>query len=322
PANRLVVRVRGGRDHQPARLAVRLEGLDAEGQSVVETLETDAFAWYRRSGTATSRRVYARLDRVSAEGLSRVYSVAVRSVDWTVQDITCLLPLVAGIEDPAQTGSLIAALADPDRYGRQTGIPLAPANAPFYDPTNQNGCGGVWPVWNTLLAEGLIAAGRADAAADLFTRLLAAQDVILRAEHDFYEFYHPDQPVGLGERGYVAGVVPLHVFWRLAGFTILSPDAISISGVFALPWPVRVRQHGVTVERTTKGLEITFPSGTVKRLRSDRPRLIVDDASADPQLEAPRLPAARPAPGPAPRPAKKAVRVPVKPEQKRGDPLA
>ncbi len=315
PANRLVVRVRGGRDHRPARLTVRLEGLDAQGQPLAETLETQAFAWYRNNGTATSRQVYARLDRVTAEGLSRVYTVAVHSIDWTVQDITCLLPLLVAAPGSAPAEALIAALTDPARYGRATGVPLVPAESPLYDPVNQNGCGGMWPAWNTLLAEGLIEIGRADLAADLFSRLLAAQIATLRAEQDFHEFYHPDQPVGLGDQGYVSGIVPLHLFWRLAGFTVISPEAVSITGELALPWPVRVRHYGVTVERTSRGVQIAFPSGTVKRLRSDRPRLIADDGADAPRLEAPRAPAARPAPGPEPRGKPQAVHVPVQPSE-------
>lgn len=321
PANRLVVRVNGGRDHQPTALAVTLEGIGPDGEPIEEVLPAELFSWYRRGGAATSRHVYARIDRVTAEGLSRVYTLAVNSVDWTGMDVTQLLPLWAGLEDPRKVDGVISALSDPARFWQEAGVANSPADSATYDPTNQNGCGGVWPVWNALLAEGLLEAGRADLASEVFGRLLAAQTTTLKAESGFREGYHPSGRGGLGDRDYVTGIVPLHVLWRLMGFRIVSPDAVAVTGAFALPWPVRVRLHGVTVERTPKGAEITFASGTVKRFRSERPRLIVDESVKKPRVSAPRMQPATAAPGPRKRSAK-GVRVPVnKPGRDGSDPF-
>ncbi len=312
PPNRLVVRALGGRDHRPD-LRVTLEGLDAGGQEVTEILPGEAFVWYRSMGAATSATVYSRLDRVTAGGLSRVYTVQVSSVDWTLEDQTLLLPLWAGLDDPARTKALVKTVTDPERYWRRYGIPNCSAQAPAYDPTNRNGSGGVWMMWNLMLGEGLIDAGRPDLAAELLTRLMTAQIHALRTDQAFREAYNSDELEGLGEIDYLWGVVPLHLLWRLMGVRIISPRKVWVGGKYALPWPVRVRHLGVTVERNAKGARITFPSGYQKRTRHTDWQAIEDPTA--PAVEAGRRPA-RPQPPPPPRPAPEArpktVRVPVR----------
>ncbi|MBN1964957.1 MAG: hypothetical protein JW910_09935 [Anaerolineae bacterium] len=316
PANRLIVRVVGGRDHRPP-VRVTLEGLDADGEPVAEVFEREAFTWYRGLGAATSERVYGRIDRVTPEGLSRVYTVEVLSVDWTREDATLLLPLWAGLDDAARVKQVIAALTDPERFWRPYGIASISAREDVYDPTNRNGSGGVSMVENLMLGEGLIDAGRPDLAADLLERLLAAQLHTLRTEHAFREAYNSDTLEGLGEQDYLTGIVPLHLLWRLMGFFVISPRQVWIGGEYALPWPVRVQHLGVMVERTAKGARITFPSGTVKRTRSATWRMVEDPAGPTAAEASPRTPPSGPPPVPPEPPSAgpaKTIRVPVQDE--------
>ena len=279
PANRLVVRALGGRDLAP-NFSVTLEGLDDSGQPVTEALGQDAFNWYRGLGAATTAHVYRHVARASAEGLSRVYTLQVSSVDWTRHDAALLLPLWAMPEDAERAAGLIRSLTDPARYWRPRGVPRCDARDPAYDPQGINGCGGVNLAWNSMLGEGLIEAGQPEQAAALFERLLAAQIEVLGHERAFREGYDSDAPGGLGERGGLAGIVPLDLLWRLLGIRIVSPRKVWIGGTYALPWPVTVSHHGVTIERDAKGAHITFLSGQEKRVRSARWRAIEDDSTA------------------------------------------
>jgi len=236
---------------------------------------------------------------VIPEGLTRVYTVQVRSVDWTRHNAALLLPLWAGPDDPDRRTQLIAALTDPARYWRPYGISVVPADDAAFDPGQRNGIGGSWPLWNVLLGEGLIAAGRPDLAAQLLERLLAVRIHTLVSEKAFREGYNSDALEGLGERNHISGIVPLHLLWRLMGFVILSPRRVAIGGTYALPWPVRVRQHGVTVQRSASGATITFPSGEQRRVRSARWQTIVDETAPEPS--GPPAPRRGPTPPPGPR---------------------
>ncbi|GAB4570922.1 MAG: hypothetical protein Kow0077_06280 [Anaerolineae bacterium] len=312
--SRLVVEVQGGRDHRPARLEVVLEGVGPDGRPLVETLDGDRFTWYRNRGVATSEHVFGALQRVVTSGLSRVYAVAVRGVDWTVQDVTTLLPLWAFSPDDSRIARLIDTLTDPKRYWLPHGVPVCPADSAAFRAAEQ-AMGAVMPLWQVLLGDALLDSGRPDLAGELVQRLLAVQVTVLKAKRGFFEAYASRAPEGFGPRGHVAGIAPLSLLWRMMGLTVLSPSCVAITGAYTLPWPVTLRQYGVTVERDAQGAKIVFPSGTVKRIRSDRRRVIVDPAVEHPVRTAPPMPPATPAPGP--RPARRdstgrTIRVPVR----------
>lgn len=297
PPNRLVVRAVGGRDHRP-ELRIMLEGLDADGEPVTETLADEAFVWYRTMGAATSSQVYSRIDRISAEGLSRVYTVQVYAADWMQEDQSLLLPLWAGIDDEARRAALIETITDPDRYWRPYGVPRCSAQAPAYDPANRSGSGGVWMPGNLMLGEALVDAGRSDLAVELLTRLVTAQLHTLRTEKAFHEAYNSDELEGLGERDYLSGVVPLHLLWLLMGIRIVSPHKVWIGGEYLLPWPVRVQHLEIMVERNAKGAKIVFPSGEVRRIRSTRWQAVEDSAGSAAGQGSPDTIASGPPPAP------------------------
>ncbi len=329
PPGRLVVRALGGRDYTPD-FQVTLEGLDAGGQAFSETLAREAFDWHRSMGAATTNGIYSRIDRVTAHGLSRVYTLRVSRPDWTRQDASGLLPLWAGGLDETQTAQAIQTLTDPARYWRPQGVPRCDGQEAAFDPEGANGCGGVYLLWNALLAEGLIEAGRPALAADLLDRLLKTQVEILREEKAFREAYHSETPAGLGERNSTGGIVLLDVLWRLMGVRVISERRVWIGGDYTLPWPVKITHRGVTVERDARGTRIVFPSGAEKRVRSTKWRAIDDDAASGKTAgKAAGLPVAKPfvvrkppAP-PAPEPPRSGtVRVNVVGEDDRSDPFA
>lgn len=140
------------------------------------------------------------------------------------------------------------------------------------------GTGGVWAYWLTIIGEGLIEHGYMAEATDLVKRLLAAQIAILKEAHTFYEFYHADEPHGLGERGNAAGVVPLHLLMRVLGVRIVSSRKVWTGGPFLWGSPVTVSQHGIAVRRSAKGAQIRFPSGNTVDLPADAPFQEITDA--------------------------------------------
>jgi hypothetical protein len=137
-----------------------------------------------------------------------------------------------------------------------------------FDPSNANGSGGIWPFWLTLIGEGLIEAGRQDMAADVLQMLVRAQVEVFKQQHHFTEFYHSDQPVGLGERSNLNGIIPLHLLMRMIGVRVISGGKVWAGGSFAWGKPVTITQHGVTINRSAEGTSILFPSGHQVNLSS------------------------------------------------------
>mgnify|MGYP000844948950 CR=1 FL=1 len=142
--SRLILRAIGGLTRKPA-LSCTIEGVNGDGQPAHEEIPAARFAWYRNTGVATSTTVWRELRYLKFDGLSRVYTVQVSTVDLSRHDQSLFVPLWTDAVTPEQVEQMVAMLTDPARYGREYGIPACPANDPAYDPTQQNGCGAVWP---------------------------------------------------------------------------------------------------------------------------------------------------------------------------------
>ncbi|MBC7812136.1 MAG: hypothetical protein H7175_13360 [Burkholderiales bacterium] len=260
PPARLVVHVSGGTDRAP-NFTLHLAGIDGEGKAINENANGSEFFWRYGHGAYTSQRVFARIDRIQLEGLIRVYTVRVHTLDTTRLDINALLPLWSVGISSEQSQALVNLLTNPDHFWRPNGVTMVSAQDVNFDPSNANGGGGVWPFWLTLIGEGLIEAGQLDTATELIRGLLAAQTAALKANKSFSEFYHSDETIGLGERGHIGGLVPLHLLLRVLGVRIISARKVWTGGLFAWPNPITFTQYGVIVRRTIDQTEITFPSG-------------------------------------------------------------
>ncbi len=276
PPNRLLIHIRGGVDHVP-QVTARIVGMDPDGEEIVEKVPASAFYWYRGFGTATSEHLYSWIDSVRLDGLSKVYEVEVRTVDTTRIDQTLLLPLWAGVPGRDRAKALVQkTVTNPEHFWRPYGMPNCSAQDPNYDPTNREGSGGVWMMWNTMVGEALLDYGYAAESADLFTRIMHAILHTLKTEQAFREAYNSDTLEGLGEVDYIWGVVPLHWLMRLIGVRIVSARKVWAGGPHVLPWPVTVRHYGVAVERSATGTKITFPSGAVMGLTGDAWQAVED----------------------------------------------
>lgn len=290
PPNRLVVRVSGGVSHTP-RLTLEISGLDASGQPVSETAAAAVFLWQHSYGVYTTRQVFAQVDRVRSDGLSRVYTVSARAADTTRLDIAALLPLWSAALPPERAEALTRLLSSPDHFWRPNGVTMCSAQDPAYDPANADGSGGVWPFWLTLLAEGLLETGRADLAAELLRRLLHAQASVFRETRAFAEFYHSDSARGLGEPAHLAGSVPLHLLLRVLGVQVISARKVWAGGPYHWGQPVTINQHGVSVRRSAGETAISFPSGGTVTLPAGAPwQEVTDPAAARPPRAASAAP--------------------------------
>lgn len=255
---RLNVRIEGGVDHTP-RFKLEIAGVNLDGKPIREISDQTAFVWQHNRGVYTSRQVFAQVDLIRCEGLSRVYTIDAYTPDTTHLDINALLPLWSVSLLPERNAALINLLTE--QFLRPNGVTMCAASDSHFDPSNANGSGGVWPFWLTLIAEGLIEAGRIDLATDVLQRLIRVQVAALREHKHFYEFYHSDEPKGLGTPGYLTGSLPVYLLLRVLGVRIISSGKVWTGGPYHWPTAISIRQHGVTVQRSAQGTHITFPSG-------------------------------------------------------------
>ena len=282
PPNRLILRVIGGKDHAP-RVTATVEGIDSNGKSVAETLPTSAFIWHYGLGAAVSEHAYSQVNYVKFEGLSRVFSVEVSTVDLTRQNQTLLTPLWAEVGGEERALQLAKLITDPARYWRPFGMPVCPADDPAFAPNNDGGSGGVWLLWNTMLIEALLA-GPAEVGFTLFSHILAAQIKALRHDHGFREAYNSDTGDGIGDLDELAGVVPLQLVMELIGLRIINQRRVWAGRWFAFPDPIKVTQNGVEVTRSKEGTTVHFPSGHVAQVGPDW-QLIEDPTPAPVRIE-------------------------------------
>jgi hypothetical protein len=254
PPNRLVVRTIGGTDHPP-RAAIVIEGVNADGAAVSETIPAAAFAWQYGLGTAVSEQVYAHIHYAKFDGLSHVYSVEIDTIDLNRPALTNLLPLWAGAT-VTQAQPLVAAITDPARYGLAAGLPMCPADAPDDEPNQA-----VHLFWNVLITEGLLKRGFISEAADLIGRLLNTEVNALRHDRAFRALYDAATGAGLGNPDDLRGVFPLALFMRLIGVRVINTRRVWVGGKFPLNTPVTMTQHGVTITRRADGTTVQFSSG-------------------------------------------------------------
>jgi hypothetical protein len=266
PPNRVIVRVTGGMEHHP-KMTLVIDGQDAYGKSTQETAEAEDFLWTHGRGVYTTRTMFSNVDRIKLEGLVRVYRIRAYSVDTTRLDLSAILPLWAVGITPERAAELVTLLKA--EFWRANGVTMCAASDPQFDPSNADGAGGVWTFWLTLIGEGLIEHGYMAEATELVKRLLTAQIAVLKEAHTFYEYYHADEPQGLGERGNAAGLVPLHLLLRVLGVRIVSARKVWSGGAYLWGSAVTVTQRGVVVRRSAGGTQIRFPSGNTVDLPAD-----------------------------------------------------
>jgi len=268
--NRVLIQLTRSDEKRRPPVRVIIEGLDDSGSPVIEVIKPELFSWYRGMGSVSGDTLWSHVERIEVSGMDgQVTHLLASTPDLSRQDQTLLLPLWAGMMDRERTLTLVSqTITDTQRYWRPYGLPNCSALDPAYQANNRNGSGGVWLMWNTMIGEGLVASGYRRKAAELIGRLMTAMIHTLKSEGCFREAYNPDKLEGLGDRNYLWGVAPCHLFLQTVGIRILGSDKVILEGYNPFPWPITVRQHGVTVTRDP-GSEskdqpqdkVTFPDG-------------------------------------------------------------
>jgi hypothetical protein len=127
--------------------------------------------------------------------------------DLKRREIIGFLPLWAGIATKAQAARLVAALKDTSTFWRKYGVPSLAADDPYYNPKGYWN-GPVWVQWNYLIVRGLLQYGYVREARELTGKVASAMIAQLKKDHNFWEFYSPDEAWAGYHRTYIwAGII-------------------------------------------------------------------------------------------------------------------
>lgn len=271
--NRLLIAVEGGVDHRP-KLRVTIRGLDGGGQPISETLEDEAFEWYRSRGVAITRHFWSFIDFLRIDGLSRVYNYSLSTPDLSRYDLTLLLPYTTSVLKAKQSAAVIADLET--HFWKEYGLSILPSSDP--DSQTVGGYGlQVHPIWMTMLGLGLLRREERKRSEILFSSLARAQMIALLDQGSFFQWYDARTGAGVGMADHAAGTIPLHWFVQLIGVQVVNIGTVEITGRFAFQRAIKMVWHGVQVERSPKKLKIMFLSGHAVELPADAPPQLIHD---------------------------------------------
>ena len=127
--------------------------------------------------------------------------------DLKREEIIGFLPLWAGICDSLRAARLIQKLTDPQKFWRKYGVPTLAADDSYYNPKGYWN-GPVWVEWDYLILHGLVQYGYSDLAKELVKRVSENMISQLKKDHQFWEFYSPDDQWAGYHRQYIwAGII-------------------------------------------------------------------------------------------------------------------
>ncbi len=282
---RVVIVATGGTSHKP-QFQVTVQGTDADGNPVTETLPRDAFTWTYGRGAATTNTVFTQVDRIHASGLSRVFRLEASTTGLVTANINTILPLITASLSDGQTAQLVRRLTD--TLLRPNGVALFPlSDAPSADES------GIWVFWNTLLCEALFRRGYAELAVDILRRMLRVQTATLREYGIFTTFYDEDDMRGMGTRLDLNGMPPLHLLMTAFGLIIHPDHSVTVAAGFPWGTAVTLHQHGLQITRDHQQTIVIYPDDTQQTVPAGQHRELpapATPATLPPQLDLPNKP--------------------------------
>jgi hypothetical protein len=270
PPNRLIINTDEAlRGKTLKHLKAQIWGLGPQGQTQTEILTSEAFTF---EGGAVTRQIWSQIDRVSLEGISRVYKYHLRSLDLSGQEIFNLLPLaLEGLPEPMKQRGLESLGA----FVYDSGVAVYPKN------TLGRFNYAVDVAWLQLFSLALARKGDVKLNQMLLKNTLAGIQGLISQTGHFSNYYSPAQLQHSGTNGHLSGIIPLHWWLQALGCHVPSPDQVVVTGPFLLPEAVKLTWRGVKIGRSAKKFEIKFPSGTRVKVEGEGPQVIHDPSPVE-----------------------------------------
>jgi len=254
------------------RPEVEISEFVSRSDGEIEIIESHRFQWHSGGLVATSQQTFKRISRISVRGLDEKDRVIVKTIDTTGEDLTLALPLWAGVPDVQHAQVMIArSLLEAERFDRPFGLPSLPLPP---DPQADTVSMSVHLPWNALIGEGMLAYGFRTEAARLNVHLMNAVIQNLKQNRAFYQRYHAERGVGIGERNSLHGLAPVGLFLETLGVRVISARRVRLEGRNEFPWPVMIKYKGLTIVRAHDRTVVTFSNGQTVTVTDTAPCVV------------------------------------------------
>ncbi len=245
-------------DQTTRAISIKIRGWRGEAE-VVEEISPARFNWVNGRGRSTGRQVFTRLEEIEVSGMMAGDKGWVSLPDYTLEDISLLLPLWAGIPQPEQANAMVETALLQNWLGKY-GLPASGQET-----------AGVPMVWNHLVGEGLLRHGFRKQAAELVRRLMEGVVLNLQTHQDYRSQWDAGSGQARGEAGHLHGMAPVGLLLRTAGIHQISPERLIIQAGSPFSHAITVKYKGTEITVNVKEAQITFPSG--HSIRVDEPGL-------------------------------------------------
>jgi len=239
---------------------IQFAGKSPSGEQILETFAFRDICWVLGRAHITTHQLYGSLEAIHVEGLKPQDRFLLQTVDFSQQDVTCLLPLWSGEREQTQLEELLEKPLNAESPDLRYGIPetwRCTHNLPEKLPLRVN------VLWNTLIIEGLARSGLSNEASKLFTNLMNSVTRGLKHFTGFYPYFDQETGCPCGQRNAIAGLPPLRLFLQIAGIRLLSPTKVALWGENPFPWPLEVQWQGLSLKKEGSHTRLTFPDGSV-----------------------------------------------------------
>ena len=268
---RLVIKIKTS-DASSRHPRVVIHGTSISGMRRVEEISEERFKWLLGIGILTGERIYQSIEQVDIQNIAPDDQVSLHTAGYQCNTLPQMLPLWTGQLTEATTEQLVSnSITNPERFWHRFGLPGC-VDTPIF--SGMEICTSCDPMWNTLIAEGLLVSGYPQAAAELFDRFMNATILSLKTNAEFRRYYHADTGQGMGEPNSLNGLPPLGLFLRILGVQIVSSTRVEIFGENPFPWPVTIKYRGLTILRGKEKTTIIFPDGQTVESNELTPQVI------------------------------------------------
>jgi hypothetical protein len=260
--------------HQPIRPIIHIEarkdvthpaqifihGIGETDAHRIEHIPANRIHWHLQSGYVSSDFTYTAIERIEVVGIHPEDSVIIQSANFTCMDQSLLIPLWAGVPSKDRAKILInLTVMNKKKFLSPCGI------RPWIEQHGKNNYPkdhfGIHLPWTDLVLDGFIFYGERTKAAEVFKRIMKPVILSLKNDLTLHQSYHCETGTPFGAQNSIASLIPIGLFLRILGITIINSSKVIITDSNPFPWPITVKYQGLTVIKQEKKTLVIFSDG-------------------------------------------------------------
>lgn len=238
----------------PGMAEVILHGKNS-GSTIDETIHFSPGQFHDGIARVTSSKVFDKINQIEISGLRKNDEIKIALAGFDDEDISLLLPLWAGIPSAEQAQKLVEKTLIP-RYLGKFGLSCLPNDRYPNHPHM------VAPLWNALIAEGLLKYGMRDQAARIIQACLSGLAVQWHTSGKLNDAIRVDDASGLGNQDDVNSLAMLLPFLRSLGIERILEKEIIFNGLNEYLAPFTVQYGRVEMQLHQDCTTITTLNGS------------------------------------------------------------